>query len=48
MDIKRPKPKSYEMENKDTMEYWLAVENERKIKKRRLISQGVLGLKNRK
>jgi hypothetical protein len=48
MDVKRPKPMSYEMENKDTIEYWLKVREEQLIKHRKLMKLKVFGLKSRK
>jgi len=48
MDVKRPKPMSYEMENTNTIEYWLKVREEQMIKNKKLMKLKLFGLSNRK
>ena len=48
MNIKRPKPKSWEIEDKNSKEYFEACKTEAKWKWMRLHSQGLLGLRDRK
>ena len=48
MDVKRPRPKSWEMEDKNTIEYWETVNLEGHKKRNRLMSQGLLKLQDKK
>ena len=48
MDIKRPKPKSWEIEDKQSLEYFQATALEAKVKWKRLHQKGLAGLRNRK
>ena len=48
MDIKRPKPKSWEIEDKNSKEYFQACSLEAGRKWRRLHSQGLIGLRDKK
>ena len=48
MNIKRPKPKSWEMEDKNTKAYFEACKEEAKWKWMRLHKQGLKGLRDRK
>ena len=48
MDIKRPKPKSWEIEDKQSLEYFRATALEAKVKWKRLHQKGLRGLRDRK
>ena len=48
MDVKRPKPKSWEIEDKNSIEYFEACRLEAMMKWKRLHSQGLAGLRDRK
>merc|ERR1712156_268519 len=48
MDIKRPKPKSWEIEDKQSLEYFQATALEAKVKWKRLHQKGLAGLRKRK
>ena len=48
MNIKRPKPKSWEIEDKNSLEYFQATALEAKIRWKRLHSKGLVGLRDRK
>ena len=48
MDVKRPKPMSYDMEDKNSIEYWLKVREEQLIKHKKLMKLKLFGPSNRK
>ena len=48
MDVKRPKPKSWEIEDKNSLAYFEACRVEASHKWKRLHKQGLIGLKDRK
>ena len=48
MNIKRPKPKSWEIEDKESLEFFQATAEEARIKWRRLHKKGLRGLRDRK
>ena len=48
MDVKRPRPKSWEIEDKESLAYFEACRDEARIKWRRLSSQGLIGLRDKK
>ena len=48
MDVKRPKPKSWEIEDKTSLEYFEATKLEATMKWKRLSKQKLLGLADKK
>ena len=48
MDIKRPKPKSWEIEDKNSKEFFKATQLEAMMKWKRLHKQGLIGLRDKK
>lgn len=48
MDIKRPKPRSWEIEDKTSKAYFEACRLEAQMKWRRLHSKGLIGLRDKK
>ena len=48
MDIKRPKPKSWEIEDKNSKEFFEACREEARHKWKRLHKQGLIGLRDKK
>ena len=48
MDVKRPKPRSWEIEDKNSLEYFFATRDEARMKWKRLHKMGLIGLKDRR
>ena len=48
MDIKRPKPKSWETEDQNSKEFFKATQLEARMKWKRLHKQGLIGLRDKK
>ena len=48
MDVKRPTPRSWEIEDKTSLEYFIATRDEARMKWKRLHKMGLIGLKDRR